>query len=103
MNILEFIPFGRENAVTTRKLTEITGIKSSRKIRNLISQERRNTAILNLQDGKGYFRPTDEEIKLVERFKKQEQSRAKKIFWSLRGCNEFIKEKGYGKATKDGA
>lgn len=99
MDILKFIPFGQENAVTASKLTIYTGIKDKRKIRRLISQARRHSVILNLQDGKGCFRPTDEELDLVERFKKQEQSRAKKIFWSLRGCNEFIKEKGYAKTN----
>ena len=99
MDIIDFIPYGQKNAIKMSKLIDLTGIKSSREIRLLISQARRHTVVLNLQDGNGYFRPTDEEINLVERFKQQEQSRAKKIFWSLRGCNEFIKEKGYAKTN----
>lgn len=56
MDIVDYIPFGRENAVTRTQLRIMTGM-NDRKIRDKISEAKRDTVILNMQDGKGYFRP----------------------------------------------
>ena len=65
MDIVDYIPFGRENAVTRAQLRIVTGL-NDRQIREQISQARRDTVILNMQDGKGYFRPLPEERHIVE-------------------------------------
>lgn len=55
INITDFIPFGRQNAVTRRRLAELTGL-SDRNIRQMIEKARADGAvIINLQDGRGYF------------------------------------------------
>ena len=55
INITDFIPFGRQNAVTRRRLAELTGL-SDRIIRQKIEKARADGAvIINLQDGRGYF------------------------------------------------
>lgn len=59
MDIVDYIPFGRENAVTRAQLRSRTGI-DDRTIRDMIADARRDTVILNMQDGKGYFRPLPE-------------------------------------------
>lgn len=59
MGIEQYIPFGRENAVTREMLRVLTG-KSDRMIREEIEQARREGhIIINNQDGKGYFRTDD--------------------------------------------
>lgn len=65
-NILDLIPVGHENAIRRSKLCELTG-KDDRAMRNLIMEQRNAGAvILNMQDGRGYFRPKlPEEIDLV--------------------------------------
>lgn len=90
MSILDYIPFGHNNAITGSRLSELTGI-SKREIRRMVSQARRETPILNLQDGKGYFKPTEEEKYLVERYVKQETARLKSVGWSLKAAREFVK------------
>ena len=60
MDIVDYIPFGRENAVTRAQLRSRTGI-DDRAIRDMIATARRDTVILNMQDGKGYFRPLPED------------------------------------------
>ncbi|MBE7092735.1 MAG: hypothetical protein E7365_06115 [Clostridiales bacterium] len=91
MCILDYIPYGQNNAVTGTRLSELTGI-NRRKIRKIIAEERRKTPILNLQDGKGYFKPTEEEKHLVERYVKQETARLKSVGWSLKAAREFVKQ-----------
>ena len=90
MDIVDYIPFGRENAVTRAQLRSRTGI-DDRTIRDMIADARRDTVILNMQDGKGYFRPLPEERQLVEAYAKQETARLKSIGWSLKATRQMLK------------
>lgn len=96
MNIIDYIPKGRENAVTRTELCKRIGLPD-RTVRELISQARRETCILNAQDGNGYFRPEKEDIPAVRGWLKQETARAKSIFWSAKGARKFLKGEGNGK------
>lgn len=61
MDILDYIPIGKENAVTRAQLCAYTGL-SDRTVRQLIEIARIEGAIIiNQQDGKGYFISEDEE------------------------------------------
>ena len=95
MNISEFIPVGKENAISRSQLVKLTGL-SDRIVRDMIALERRNTAILNLQNGAGYYIPSDSDRAEIERFIKQEEARAKSIFWSLRGAKSALRKCGNG-------
>ena len=90
-NILDYIPFGRENAISRQRLMQLTGLPD-RENRELIQKARRDTPIINIQRGEGYFRPLVEERDLVEKWLKQEESRAKSVFWSSRGAKKFLNE-----------
>ena len=90
MDIVDYIPFGRENAVTRAQLRSRTGI-DDRTIRDMIADARRDTVILNMQDDKGYFRPLPEERHLVEAYAKQETARLKSIGWSLKATRQMLK------------
>ena len=91
MNIIDYIPFGKDNAISRTSLVVKTGL-SDRKIRDLISKTRRDYPILNLQNGKGYYLPTNQDKEELEHYIKQETARAKSIFWSLRGAKKAIRE-----------
>lgn len=97
MNIVNYIPIGQENAITREALSIRTGL-TDRAIRELIAQARRDTAIINNQDGKGYYRPSGQEE--IERYIKQESARAKSIFWCLRGAKKALKEVENGNAER---
>ena len=88
MNIIDFIPFGKENAITREQLSAKTGRKD-RVNRELISKERRDHAIVNLQNGAGYYRPTRRDE--VALYVKQEEARLKSIGWSLKGARMDLK------------
>ncbi|MCF2555567.1 hypothetical protein [Faecalicatena contorta] len=93
-DILDYIPTGSKNAITRKRLSQITGI-SDRAIRDLIHYARRDIPILNMQDGKGYFIPdmNDEtEVKLLRAYYNQENARLKSIGWSLLSARKALKE-----------
>lgn len=90
INIVEYIPYGQANAITRRRLCRLTGLPD-REVRELIGVARNKTAIINLQNGGGYFRPLPEERRLVERWMAQEKRRAKRVFWSLKGARDFLR------------
>lgn len=93
MHIEEYIPFGKENAISRKDLAALTGL-GDRTMRRKIARARRNHPILNLQDGEGYYRPTIAEYLEAKAFYKQEEHRAKMIFWSIFGLRKWLKEVG---------
>lgn len=61
MNILDYIPTGKDNAVTRAQLCSFTGL-SDRAVRKLIEIARiEGAVIINKQDGAGYFISEDAE------------------------------------------
>lgn len=92
LNISDYIPFGKDNAISREQLEKATGLRD-RDIREAISLARRNTVILNLSNGQGYFQPIQgEEDDLVVKYFKQENSRLKRIGWSLLATRRRVKE-----------
>ena len=79
IKIVDYIPFGKENATSRQQLERVPGL-SDRDAREAISLARRNTVILNLSNGKGYFQPIQgEEDDLVVKYFMQEDSRLKEL------------------------
>ena len=75
MDIRKYIPKGHENAVTIDTLMAMTGM-SNRQVRRAIAES--DAIILNMQDGKGYFRMnprTKAERAFAEKYSAQERSR----------------------------
>ena len=89
IDILEYIPYGKENAITRTTLCMITGL-NDRSMRESINRARKRAVVINLSDGSGYYRPTDNEVTEVIRFKKQEESRAKDVFSNLQPVRKFL-------------
>ena len=91
-DILDYIPTGHDNAVTRRELMDQTGIKD-RAIRDMIHYARRKIAILNLQDGEGYFIPDmnlpEERIMLVQYIQQDEDVLTYALFPQV--ATEFFK------------
>lgn len=85
-------PFRKGQCDFKKKLEKVTGL-SDRDIREEIAMARRNTVILNLSNGQGYFQPIEgEEDKLVIKYYKQESSRLKRIGWSLLATRKRVRE-----------
>ena len=75
MNIIDFIPTGKENAVSKQKLMEVTGIKDERLVRDAIkSQVENGVPILSSSGHKGYW--YSEDIDEIEEFIRENDHRA---------------------------
>ena len=94
MNIIDFIPTGQKNAISRNDLCRVTGL-SDRIVRGLIEEARRETIIISNNDGSGYWIypdiPTDEEKEALRKFVKQQESRAKSIFYALYPARQMMK------------
>lgn len=88
--VFDLIPVGRERAIARGTLVILSGIPD-RELRDIIARLRREEPILNMQNGLGYYRPSAEDREEVERFIKQESSRAKAIFCALYGARKWLK------------
>lgn len=92
MELIDLIPEGRENAIGRKYLVKkcvhyglVPGnIKDTdRAVRILIENARREHTILNLSDGKGYFRPTKDDVGCLRAYINQEDRRARQTFASV--------------------
>lgn len=94
MNIIDYIPQGYKNAISRRSLCTLTGL-NDRVIRGLIEEARRETIIISNNDGSGYWlfpdNPTEQEKEMLRKFVKQQESRAKSIFYALRPARQMMK------------
>ena len=94
MNIIDYIPVGRNNAVSRTELSIATGLED-RIIRDMIHKARGEVAILNMQDGRGDFLPDKNdpvEVALLYAYEKQETARKDSIEWSLNGVRRAIRD-----------
>jgi len=88
MDLLELIPFGRENAISRARLCSLTGL-NDRALREKIAQLRRHHVIINDQSGRGYYR-TDN-IDEIQAFVRQEEARLRSIGWSLKAARQKLR------------
>ena len=91
MEIIDFIPYDKEKAVSRYELTHFTGL-SDRKVRLLISKAREEHVILSSENGSGYYQPTAEDYPELEKFVKREESRAKSIFASPKMARALLED-----------
>ena len=89
MNIIDYIPYGKNNAISRRMLCQLTGLPD-RMMRKAIEKARQQYPILNSQDGSGYFQPSSEEKPLVERWLRQERSRERAVSNSTIGAQKWL-------------
>ena len=89
VNIAELIPIGRNNAISRNALIEkcvVFGLidrnasDKDREMRRLLQKARLDCTILNLSDGNGYYIVSREDLQDLQRYIKQEDSRAKASF-----------------------
>ena len=93
MNIIDFIPYGKENAVKRSTLCALTGM-SDRKVREMIERERcQGYVIANCQDGNGYYQTNDLD-EVIRQFR-QEHRRALSIHKRQAPLRKIIRASGY--------
>lgn len=90
MSCVEYIPEGHENAVSRQYLRDMTG-NTDRSNRREIKES--DELVLNLQDGKGYFKPAPDEDRFVRAFIRQEESRIREIRKTVKKAKRYLDEK----------
>jgi hypothetical protein len=82
-NIIDLIPTGHNNAIKRQVLLNICkteGIaENDREMRRQIEQARTTAVILNLSDGRGYFRPGKNDVDYLKHYVSQEYDRSASI------------------------
>ena len=92
--LMELVPEGRENAVSRSELRMLAGI-SDRKCRRFLQEAKEHEElIVNLQDGKGYFRPGTDDIKSIAAQYKLNQSRMISLSKQQKNLRRILKEAG---------
>lgn len=84
------IPVGQTNAISREDLVKTCvdiGIvpenNADRETRRLIMKAREEVVILNLSDGKGYYRPGPDDKRSLAMYIRQEESRGKRTFRNI--------------------
>lgn len=77
--IQSILPYGEENAISTNDLLRITGIRDSRALKSIISEERKKGACILSKTSGGYFLPSDGEKGKQERLKYVATIKAKSL------------------------
>lgn len=95
VDILDYIPIWHENAVSRRWLQTTTHM-SDRMVRRLIAEVNKNDCdaelIINLQDGKGYFRPAEDEKNLVRNWMAIESSRTAENRMNVDAAKRYLRK-----------
>lgn len=96
--IVNCIPVGRENAINRWALREKAGV-SDRKCRKLIQEAKEHgEIIINLQDGRGYFRPAEEDLSNISKQYHQNLSRMISLSKQQKVLRKILKDAGLNPA-----
>lgn len=90
--IAELLRKGKENALPTAVLLDMTGVKNVRRLRELVAEERKNgEVILATREGTGgYYLPENQGE--VEAFIKTLDKESKSIMTVLKSARRYLKE-----------
>lgn len=90
MNIMTYIPYGRENAISRSDLVRVLMLPD-RTVRKMIQEARcRGELILNDQTGAGYY--TSDDLGELKRQYKRNQNRAMSVLVQQKYLRRRIKE-----------
>ena len=88
--IMDILPEGKENAISSDELVQIFHLRNKRELQLRIAEERKEGALILSSSKGGYYtsrNPAD-----VEKFIRTLESRAKHTFVALRGARRFLRE-----------
>lgn len=101
MNITSLIPMGKRNAIKREELLyrcKMYGLATNdRAMRKLIEDARKESCILNLQNGSGYFRPTKDDLPELRHYIAQEKDRSMAILHNLKMARNVLEDMEVGR------
>ena len=87
--IIDLLPRGKENAISTEALLQASGATSVRELRKMIANERKDGKIIASISTGGYYIPND--TKEVEDFVRTLDSKARSIMIALQSARKLLK------------
>lgn len=87
--IMDMLPFGRENAISTAELVKLIGCKSGRELQERIAKERSAGAIICSGSGRGYWRPQNRQE--IVNFVRTMEARAKNTLAAASGAKKALR------------
>lgn len=109
LSVADLIPVGRDNAISRKALLalcinndliEKNGKDQDRQMRKLINQSRLDHTILNLSNGRGSNRPSHDDLLDLQRYIRQEESRAKATFKNISMAKALYEDYRKGRLTE---
>jgi hypothetical protein len=109
-NIADLIPVGRENAISRKSLVSLCiahGLiddsvhDKDRAMRLLLKKARLDYVILNLSNGRGYYRVSREDMQDLQRYIRQEDKRAKSSFKNITMAKALYEDFVHGRVAGD--
>jgi transposase len=97
--LLEWIPFGKEKAISRKELVAKMGA-SDRIVRRMIARLRKETTILTGDSG-GYYRPTSKDADQIERYIRRERKRAVSIFADVTYAAKYLDDLKCGRIQEE--
>jgi len=94
--IARILPQGAENAVSTKELVRLTGLRNARTLQIAIASEREHDALILSTTRGGYFLPDDGEKgqQEIAEFVQTLRARAINTLRALRGAKQALNRKG---------
>lgn len=86
--IASLLPVGKENAISTEDLVNITGCGSARELQQYIARERKAGAVICSSTTGGYFLPADHGE--IAEFCKALENRAKNTFIAIQSARRAL-------------
>lgn len=86
--ITSLLPVGKENAISTEDLVNLTGCSSARELQQYIAQERKAGAVICSSTTGGYFLPANHAE--VAEFCKSLENRAKNTFIAIQSARRAL-------------
>ena len=112
VTIIDLIPTGRDNAISRDYLVTLcvqNGLvdenkspeSKDRAMRRLLERARLDYTILNLSDGEGYYRPSKDDLQDLQKYIRQEESRAKATFRNISNAKALYEDYMHGRIGVD--
>lgn len=112
ITIIDLIPTGRDNAISRDYLVTLcvqNGLvdenkspkSKDRAMRRLLERARLDYTILNLSDGEGYYRPSKDDLQDLQKYIRQEESRAKATFRNISNAKALYEDYMHGRIGVD--
>ena len=87
--IINLLPVGKENAISTADLVRLTGCKSARDLQERIAYERNHGAVICSGSGRGYWKPKDRQE--IQEFVRMMNARALNTLRATKSARAALK------------